>query len=185
MTTLSEFLLARIGEDEEVARAATQGRWTFRNPYSAGGVGHTARGECALCHHGPPTWEGRRDINGTVMDAHVHTSEPYDRSIIVLDGGYILTVVPDADYQGHVTDEDGEHIARHDPARVLAECEAKRRIVEWHKPMHPSDSRYLPACEGCWDEGGMDGAPTYPCRTIRWLAVPYADDPGYREEWRP
>lgn len=49
-----------------------------------------------------------------------------------------------------------EHIVRHDPARVLAEVEAKRRIVfEVAMPV------------------------------LALLALPYADHPDYREEWRP
>jgi hypothetical protein len=48
----------------------------------------------------------------------------------------------------------------HDPARVLAECEAKRRIVEW-----------------CSDF--MQWPPLYA------LAAVYADHPDYREEWKP
>ena len=184
---LTDFLLARIAEDEDAARAATQGRWEYRNPYSAAGLGgrYNDPGECAMCHSGPPIWSGRRDINGEVIDAHVHVFPPYDHSIVVLDGGMIETVVPDGDEYGHVNEADGEHIVRHNPARVLARCAADRRIVEFHRPMYPRDSRYLPNCEGCWEEGGEDGAPTYPCHTVRWLAAVYADHPDYDEEWRP
>jgi hypothetical protein len=49
------------------------------------------------------------------------------------------------------------HIARWDPARVLAECEARRRIVT----------------ECGWET------------VMRHLALPYADHPDYRDEWRP
>lgn len=48
-----------------------------------------------------------------------------------------------------------------DPARVLAECEAKRRTVEW-LVMEPRDEQPL-----------------------RFLALPYADHEDYREEWKP
>ncbi len=44
------------------------------------------------------------------------------------------------------------------PARVLADCEAKRRIA--HRPNCPP-----------W--------------VLRYLALPYTDHPDYREEWRP
>lgn len=53
------------------------------------------------------------------------------------------------------------HIARHDPARVLAECNAKRRIVEFY--------------------GGPKGLHY----SLQFLALPHADHPDYREEWRP
>lgn len=60
-----------------------------------------------------------------------------------------------------------EHIAAHDPARVLREVEAKRRIVD----------RYA------WlREHGDTGGTAW---VLPLLALPYADRPGYREEWRP
>ena len=74
--------------------------------------------------------------------------------------------------------------------RVLAECEAKRRIVELHSIREAS-----PSCSQC---GGYtattDGqrgivhhgyAIPWPCPTLRALALPYADHPDYREDWRP
>lgn len=67
--------------------------------------------------------------------------------------------------------EDAKHIARHDPARVLADVEAKRRIVDLHPNM-------LGWCQGCASEA-------YPCRTLTLLALPYADHPDYRQEWKP
>ena len=51
-------------------------------------------------------------------------------------------------------------LARHDPARVLAECEAKRQIVQ--NAQDPGDDLF-----------------------VAILALPYADHPDYREEWRP
>ena len=62
---------------------------------------------------------------------------------------------------------DWQHIARWDPARVLAECEAKRRIVE----------QLAPIAEETWD---VDLG-----RVLKLLALPYADHPDYRQEWRP
>lgn len=59
------------------------------------------------------------------------------------------------------------HIARWDPARVLAEVDAKRRILDWAI---------------VWRD--RDCAP-WNADCIRLLALPFADRPGYREEWRP
>ena len=83
------------------------------------------------------------------------------------------------------------HIARHDPARVLAECEAKRRIVE----IHPDEHGTCFACSdgddgGCSDPECCGSGPIpmfkdWPCPTLRWLALPYADHEQYRDEWRP
>jgi hypothetical protein len=39
-------------------------------------------------------------------------------------------------------------------------------------------------CYSCSDKRGDDIEP-YPCPTVRLLALPYADRPGYRDEWRP
>lgn len=82
----------------------------------------------------------------------------------------------------NVTEEDVRHIARWDPRRVLREIEAKRRIIY---ELGAQASRY------------RDGDPTtiispegralanQARRYLRLLALPYADRPGYRDEWRP
>lgn len=118
--TLTEFLLARIAEDEAVAIATRDG-------------------------HDPLTWEyagtGAWGMAGPV------------------DGpsGYEAIVV--------------------DPARVLAECKAKRRIVAQHKPWSDDDS----TLHLCHDSLADDTD----CVELRALAAVYADHPDYREEWRP
>jgi hypothetical protein len=85
------------------------------------------------------------------------------------------------------------HIARWDPARVLAEVEAKRRILDLHAPFtQPYGSKHV-QCGHCADlchsRSGLGcddpvDAP-WPCPTVRLLALPYADDPDYQQEWRP
>lgn len=71
-----------------------------------------------------------------------------------------------------------DHIARWDPARVLAEVEAKRRILdvyEW-QVANPSSGE-----TGHWYQKGgiaaLEGA-------LRSLAAVYADRPGYDPAWR-
>lgn len=67
-----------------------------------------------------------------------------------------------------------------DPRRVVAECDAKRRIIEEH---HRSGV----TCPRC-SLGTEDGEVVFerdPCMTLRLLAPPYADHPDYRDEWRP
>jgi len=59
-----------------------------------------------------------------------------------------------------------EHVCRHSPARVLAECEAKRRIVDL-----------------CGDHPGWSNPSPMGDRVLRYLALPYADHPDYREDW--
>jgi len=114
---LSQFLLARIAEDEAVARAATQSaKWW--------------------------DWPGRDGRREAKVRAH---EDPY----IAL----------------NVTNGDATHIARHDPARVLAECDAKRRIV------------------AMMDDPHRDTYEVY--AVLRALALPYADHDDYDEAWRP
>jgi hypothetical protein len=73
-------------------------------------------------------------------------------------------VVGDEGYEQSAT-----HIARWDPARVLAECESKRMIVAEH-----------PGTEACACCDYLA-----PCPTLRLLALPYAGRPGYQETWQP
>lgn len=75
------------------------------------------------------------------------------------------------------------HVNRWDPARVLAECAAKRNIVEHWRT---------------WAQPEPDGPDKGRVRTDAWaeatrfevlmdlyqLAQPYADHPDFREEWR-
>ena len=61
----------------------------------------------------------------------------------------------------------------HTYLRAMAEREAKRRIVELH---HTAGRSGL--CDECHSK-------VWPCPTLRLLALPYADHPDYREEWRP
>lgn len=70
---------------------------------------------------------------------------------------------------------DAIHIARHDPARVLAEVAAKRKILE----LHPA-AGLLSAPDLCGSCAAYPG----PCDTLRLLALPYAGMRGWREEWR-
>ncbi|MFJ9374419.1 DUF6221 family protein [Streptomyces sp. NPDC101455] len=78
-----------------------------------------------------------------------------------------------------------EHIVEHDPERVLREVAAKRQLVQAH-----AKDDHFDGCTIC-DSGNnscgcMCGSHwTYPCDTIKILALPYADRPGYQEAWRP
>lgn len=74
------------------------------------------------------------------------------------------------------------------PARVLAECAAKRRIVALHSEtseMRDYGNWEPHLCRSCGGQGynDFDGI-AYPCDTIKALASVYADHPDFREEWR-
>lgn len=70
---------------------------------------------------------------------------------------------------------DAEHIACWNPKRVLAEIDAKREILK----AHGNGDAWCDYCAGYDDE--VDDQ----CLTARLLALPYADHPEYRKEWRP
>lgn len=69
-----------------------------------------------------------------------------------------------------------------DPTRVLAECAAKRAIIELHNDREGD-------CEQCSDYGwfaALDGAyfhEEFPCPTLQSIAAVYASHPDYRQEW--
>lgn len=125
--TLTEFLLARIGEDQARALAATPSPWAW-------------------------DYEDYADsIVSTVVD-----QDHDDR--------YVITT--DSRVYGP-NDITAEHIMAWAPHRVLAECKAKRRIVEQRL------------------EGIRDDDPDTRCLStvIEALAAVYADHPDYRAEW--
>ena len=127
--TLTEFVLARIAEDEAAAREAMgsgSGQWASWNR----------------------SWD---------------TSPTRD---LAADGVRIAALPVSID----------EHVCRHDPTRVLAECEAKRRIVE--------------ECRLCDLDDFKPGTETWGYRQalradVQALASVYADHPDYLPEWKP
>lgn len=101
------------------------------------------------------TWQSHRDL--------IHPVATWDRMV----GAPVIMTAMQAD---------ADHIARHDPARVLADIEAKRRIIRAHGKW--CDGR----CEAPYPEGGFDAAHYW---SIKSLAAAYAGHPDYREEFRP
>lgn len=150
---IDEFLLARIAEDEAVALGATQGPWEAQ---PADGYN--------------PAALGSRTDSADVAVAG--SGDEYGPEYVCLDrDGIGSTTMPNA-----------EHIARHDPARVLAECKAKRRVVERLRPamitmpdgavlslMDPSEARAVEFMHRV---------------IVTSLAQPYADHPDFDPAWR-
>ncbi|MFK4801673.1 DUF6221 family protein [Streptomyces sp. MPA0124] len=112
----------------------------------------------------PGPWEWRHEYgepwqpvaDGWLDYSGEHISAPGDRATLFGPG-----MTPHAD---------AVHIATHDPARVLREIDAKRQqfaaCVDY---LHDSD----------------EGVDPLAATILRLLALPYADRPGYRDEWRP
>ncbi|MFD3827697.1 DUF6221 family protein [Streptomyces sp. NPDC058621] len=68
-----------------------------------------------------------------------------------------------------------EHWARHDPARALADVDAKRQALDHYERCVRhirGDDAYVLA------EGAVG-------RQVQYMALPYADHPDYRKEWKP
>ena len=146
--TITEFLLARIDEDETVARAADGPDWS---------PGYERDGE-------PGKWRG--------IKAWLVCLRPDDPINSMAVGDVLLS-----GRQGATT-----HAVRFDPARALAECEAKRRIVEHHsRDADPEGDDMADTCAICSSSG--PDAQGWPCDTLRYLAVVYADHPDYDPAW--
>ncbi|MFJ7269409.1 DUF6221 family protein [Streptomyces sp. NPDC099050] len=171
-TDLVQFLRARLDEDNEAARKAAA---------------------LCGCHPAAPSWtfrDGDDEEDGRIITV----GDPHP---ILLGKRRRLAQRWNQSYDGLFA---AQHIVRHDPARVLAEVDAKRRILLLHnipavvspkmaafglrKGESPEDDR---RCAGC----GLDSMddPITPdvseCPILRALALPYADHPDYREEWKP
>lgn len=83
-------------------------------------------------------------------------------------------------YRTGVGRQHSAHIARHDPARVLRDINAKRQLLREYTDTDKSTNA-VPQPDA-YDMGRLDALE----KAVQLAAVPYADRrPGYREEWRP
>jgi hypothetical protein len=121
--TLTDFLLARLAEDEAVAKEAIEERRRVR-----------------------------------YVEGHPANDPDY--------ADHDLIAWPDSSVPALLVG----------PERVLADVEAKRRIVEWVTGAQAAAGDPPGFCAG--DAPAL----TYP---LRHLAAVYGDHPDYREEWRP
>jgi hypothetical protein len=82
--------------------------------------------------------------------------------------------------------QDVAHIVRHDPARVLAECKAKRAIVELFAEAKSVYDTYLARQDyegGHLNDLSIEVEALTP--VMRALALPHADHRDFQESWRP
>lgn len=108
---------------------------------------------------GPWSRMGRR-----VLDP----SPPSDRLGIGMAVGHAAA---DADFN-----ETADHIVRHDPARVLREIDADRKLLDQYAEVAANDVDEVEYAHGWANALGL---------AVRLRASVYAGRPGYREEWRP
>lgn len=75
-----------------------------------------------------------------------------------------------------------EHIARHDPARVLRQVAAGRGLL---RELASAEFTLRPAGRGTPPHDIMTGAVNSLRNAVRHLASTWSDHPDYRDEWRP
>lgn len=144
MDDLVQWLRAQLDEDERIARTA--------------------------CEYASPEWRLDEETSETVLwwPPEPHVAEQERK--------HGLPVVSDQ-WRGMTIDAGGArlapHIARHDPARVLREIDAKREVLRLAERAHDYHETFLNGFAAA-----MEGA-------LRLFALAYADRPGYRDEWRP
>jgi hypothetical protein len=173
---LVEFIRARLAEDELWALAASSpDSWRGDYPPVPTGVRWTwALGD---------NWE---PYEIDPMEEHIGESAG-DQSLTLVtvdewprrEPGYGHTHFRHdvISYAEEVRTVDGAHIARHDPARVLRDVAAKRRILA------------LADKTRAWTDGSAGATAGYAAAivsdTLRLLALPYVDHPDFRPEWSP
>ncbi len=167
--TITEFLLARIEEDEQVARAADGPVWES-------GDGDVSEGGL-YANHWVIAWF---KLGETDPDHNFPRYSSWVR-------------------HAH---ENSVHAAHHDPARVLAECQAKRAIIEWHRnwPVLVEEPPIFAPPRGDinaltvavsqqmqWmtqrEYIAVFGTEPPPTPILRALAAVYKDHPDYNPDW--
>jgi hypothetical protein len=84
------------------------------------------------------------------------------------------------DLRAMVTRDDDTPFLIIDSARVLSEVDAKRRILDFLEY-----DRIDVSTAGGPPETVPGARPVIAHPVLRLLALPYADRPGYRDDWRP
>lgn len=172
MDALIEFLRARLDEDEEIARAASGRR-----------EGQASDGEhwrWEYVHDDKPIDLDEADEIGVAFGVSLRSVELYSVYSGVGDLPHFVVQADEQEVRA------ARHIARHDPARVLAEVEAKRFLIaEILGYESEIDAEF-----GCQHNAQQIGAGE--CRrnpgrimALRLMALPFDDHADYREDWRP
>lgn len=148
-----EFLRARLDEDEAAAKAARG---------DDGRIGHS--------------FEVREDWGRWALLCR------YGSLDVVDEDGNQVTFDQEGLSDSVASPAIGEHIARHDPARVLREVEAKRLIVKQAEEATGLDMQI----DGEFRVGGRDEVAEPYCGDVilRALASVYADHEDFQSEWR-
>jgi hypothetical protein len=164
MTDIVEFLAARLAEDQADAEAAIADR-SDTERWEAKGFPERDRVEWIV-----------RDVEEKYASHGYPGHTP------------VAGIVPGGPRDGGGV---AAHIARHDPARVLAEVKAKRRVLARHCPdefhtVSSQKARGIYACEGCnsYYQGSEPVvADINECPELRDMASVYDHHPDYNPTW--
>jgi hypothetical protein len=149
----------------------------------------SSRTDCRGSRHVSSISEVREDVVmpdlAQFLLARITEDELVARTSIESGGGEWWTVNEISNKFGDDSDglADAAHIARFSPERILAECDAKRRVLDDHFP-HRRDEEAVVLCVTCSDRAELAAPQPWPCSTIRALALPYTEHANYREQWR-
>ena len=164
MRELVEFLKARFFEDEDFARWAADYR---SRPNGGPDLSGDERWQWVDAGNGRRLRLGRRPMDHLQGPVEMRSINEYPlRSRPGFGPHHVLSV-------SYVKEGVALHVARHSPARVVAEVQVKRRLLGMHAQVDD-----FGRCQACGESVGNGG-----CTTLRLLATPYADHPAYRREW--
>lgn len=116
-----------------------------------------------------------REAGGLVWS---RSEDPWDTAVAIRDSEGERVVCD----EGWPSEGQEIHIAEHDPARVLREIDAKRRVL---RALESAEVALRNTEPGKEPHKLMTGATNSLRAVVRMLASVYAGRPGYREEWRP
>ncbi|WP_055563627.1 DUF6221 family protein [Streptomyces atriruber] len=152
---LIAFVRARLDSEERRARAAPQGPWVVSREPGRLGLDWTIFGQL-----------GTTTRYDRATDSRVRVPQREEIAGPGYEGG------------GVWSREAADHIARHDPAHVLRDIEAKRALIDKYEEAvtfyNDPANRHVSA-------GEITGLRT----ALACAALPYGDHPDYDEEFRP
>ncbi len=156
MSDIVKFIKDRLTEDEQIARAATQGKWEWGDGGNLGVLKDWTACPYPGCRFSSDSKTSRRTSAG---HEHRYTEE-----------GVLFAVGYD-DPEVEVSDQNAAHIVRHDPTNVMRDIEGRRAIVA--------------ECASILEVDGWEytDAPNLAWLTLYGLAAAWADHPAFEPDW--
>lgn len=163
---LVAYLRARVDEDEATATAASPGPWLVKD---LGDAEFTSSDNCGWWW----VWQ--------------ESKLPHYGGVIQIDhtpGAVGVASITDAE-QGAKERADADHIARWNPAAVLADIAAKRALLEMHVREKYRSANQPDYCRECAQYDKYEDPTTgWPCATLLALAQAHAARDDFDPSWR-